>query len=63
MNVVNRIINAANGMIALSLIHIYPFIIEGNTVEISAKDFKRIDARGNSYEFSDNRIELSLIHI
>ena len=34
-----------------------PFIIEGNTVEISAKDFKRIDARGNSYEFSDNRIE------
>ena len=28
-----------------------PFIIEGNTVEISAKDFKRIDARGNSYEF------------
>ena len=33
------------------------FIIEGNTVEISAKDFKRIDARGNSYEFSDNRIE------
>ena len=34
-----------------------PLIIEGNTVEISAKDFKRIDARGNSYEFSDNRIE------
>ena len=34
-----------------------PFIIEGNTVEISVKDFKRIDARGNSYEFSDNRIE------
>ena len=34
-----------------------PFIIEGNTVEILAKDFKRIDARGNSYEFSDNRIE------
>ena len=34
-----------------------PFIIAGNTVEISAKDFKRIDARGNSYEFSDNRIE------
>ena len=34
-----------------------PFIIEGNTVEISAKDFKRVDARGNSYEFSDNRIE------
>ena len=34
-----------------------PFIIEGNTVEISAKDFKRIDARGNSYEVSDNRIE------
>ena len=34
-----------------------PFIIEGNTVEISAKDFKRIDTRGNSYEFSDNRIE------
>ena len=34
-----------------------PSIIEGNTVEISAKDFKRIDARGNSYEFSDNRIE------
>ena len=34
-----------------------PFIIEGNTVEISAKDFKRIDARCNSYEFSDNRIE------
>ena len=34
-----------------------PFIIEGNTVEISAKDFKRIDARGSSYEFSDNRIE------
>ena len=34
-----------------------PFIIEGNTVEISAKDFKRIDARGNSYEFGDNRIE------
>ena len=34
-----------------------PFIIEGNTVEISAKDFKRINARGNSYEFSDNRIE------
>ena len=34
-----------------------PFIIEGNTVETSAKDFKRIDARGNSYEFSDNRIE------
>ena len=34
-----------------------PFRIEGNTVEISAKDFKRIDARGNSYEFSDNRIE------
>ena len=34
-----------------------PLIIEGNTVEISAKDFKRIDARGNSYEFSENRIE------
>jgi len=34
-----------------------PLIIEGNIVEISAKDFKRIDARGNSYEFSDNRIE------
>ena len=34
-----------------------PFIIEGNTLELSAKDFKRIDARGNSYEFSDNRIE------
>lgn len=34
-----------------------PFIIEGNSVEILAKDFKRIDARANAYDFDDNRIE------